>query len=241
MSTPLATNPLVTRDDFHSAVLDLTRPLAPHVSPGGARVRLGAFGAHYPDAAAELEGFARRLWGLSPLAAGRAHVDLTHVTRGLTAGTDPDHPEYWGPVTDGSQLIVEAAALAFALALAPEHLWSPLDPRARRHVKSWLERVNHVFVGPNNWQWFRVLVNVALERLGEPHDDAALTRALDLIDRCYEGGGWYADGLPDRERAQLDHYVPFAMHFYGLAYARLRGDHDPVRAATFRARAAAFA
>ena len=64
-ANPLARGPLVTRADLQRAVRDLYEPLRPHSSPGGARVRLGSFGAVYEQAVAELEGFARPLTGSS--------------------------------------------------------------------------------------------------------------------------------------------------------------------------------
>lgn len=70
-NNPLAGNPLMTRADLQEAVHALWRPVAERLSPGCARARLGETGAHFPDVAAELEGFSRPLWGLE---IGRAHV-----------------------------------------------------------------------------------------------------------------------------------------------------------------------
>src|SRR6218665_2785562 len=70
-ANPLHGNPLHSRDDVARAVLDLFKPLLPYFSDGPARVRLSATGAHFDRAAADLEGFARPLWGIVPLAAGR--------------------------------------------------------------------------------------------------------------------------------------------------------------------------
>jgi hypothetical protein len=95
---------------------------------GNARVRLDAAAAHFDRAAADLEGFARPLWGLAPFAAGGgsfAHWD--RYAEGIANGTDPEHPEYWGQVNGRDQRMVELAALGFALALAPEKLWDPLE------------------------------------------------------------------------------------------------------------------
>jgi hypothetical protein len=44
--------------------------LAPHTSPGGARIVLGYTGTHFDEAAAQLEGFSRPLWALASLIAG---------------------------------------------------------------------------------------------------------------------------------------------------------------------------
>src|SRR5438309_10220609 len=97
MLNPLAENELRSRADLQEAVRALVAPLKRYFSPGSARVHLGFTGAHYDDHAAALEGFARPLWGLAPLAAGGgAFADWGVYRRGLTNGSDPMHPEDWG-------------------------------------------------------------------------------------------------------------------------------------------------
>ncbi len=107
-ANPLAGNPLETRGDMQRALLDLFDPLLPYFSGGNARVRLDAAAAHFDRAAADLEGFARPLWGLAPFAAGGgyfAHWD--RYAEGIANGTDPEHPEYWGQVNGRDQRMVE--------------------------------------------------------------------------------------------------------------------------------------
>jgi len=92
---PLAENPFRSRDDLQQAVRDLVRPLDAHTSASGAWVVPGTWCANYSDAGAGLEGFARRLWGLAPLAmGGGAFEGWTRIREGLAAGSDPKHPEY---------------------------------------------------------------------------------------------------------------------------------------------------
>ncbi|MCT9934360.1 DUF2264 domain-containing protein [Planotetraspora sp. A-T 1434] len=217
-------------------VRELVDPLIPHYSPGGARVRLGANVALHDDAAAELETFARPLWGLAPLAAGGGffgHWDL--VRRGLASGTDPGHPEYWGEPGDGDQRIVEMAALGFALALAPERLWDPLTGAERDRLAAWLATALERETTDNNWRFFGVLVSLGLDKVGIFHDKAGVEARLDRLETYSLGDGWYADGPTERR----DYYVPWAMHFYGLIYAALSGDGP--RSARFTDRAARFA
>ncbi|WP_308169715.1 DUF2264 domain-containing protein [Acrocarpospora catenulata] len=215
---------------------ELVEPLLGRFSPGRARVLLGRNTAHYPDAAAELEAFARPLWGLAPLAAGGGKFDHWELWReGLAAGTDPAHPEYWGAVTDIDQRLVETAAIGLALALAPEVLWDPLTGRERDNVATWLRHAMTVRPVENNWQFFPVLVGLGLNRMGVGFDPAPNLARLDLLESYALGKGWYSDG-PNPQR---DYYIPFAMHYYGLIYAHLGDDSD--RAQRFRDRAAAFA
>ncbi|MFC4592083.1 DUF2264 domain-containing protein [Sphaerisporangium corydalis] len=226
------------REDLRRLVRTLTGPLLPHFSPGGARLRLGANAAHYGDEAAELEAFARPLWGLAPLAAGGG--DFAHWEpwrRGLAAGTDPGHAEYWGPVTGVDQRLVETAAIGLALALAPEAVWDPLSGRERDGLSAWLLASMTAEPVDNNWQFFPVMVGLGLDRVGVAYDRAPNAARLDRLESFDLGRGWYSDG----PTAQRDYYVPFAMHYYGLIYAALAGGRDPGRAGRFRERAAAFA
>ncbi|MCU0489960.1 MAG: DUF2264 domain-containing protein [Chloroflexaceae bacterium] len=236
----IATNPLRTRADMADALRDLLAPLEPYASPGGARVRLGHTGAHYADACAELEGFARPLWGLAPLAAGGgAYAHWQRVVRGLAAGSDPQHPEFWGWPSPRNQRLVEMAAIGFALVLAPEQCWLPLRESERANLVAWLHTINRTETSDNNWHFFRVLVNMGLARVGVAPDQAASQRSLNRIEDFYLGDGWYNDG--PAPRVQRDYYLPFALHFYGLIYAEVMGGTDPERARHYRERAARFA
>ncbi|MFJ2959079.1 DUF2264 domain-containing protein [Streptomyces sp. NPDC087270] len=226
------------RADLQAYVGALAAALVPHASPGGARIVPGVNVAAYGDEAAGLEGFARPLWGLAPLAAGGgdfAHWELW--ARGLAAGTDPEHPEYWGDIGGFDQRQVETAALGFALALAPERLWDPLDGKARDRVGRWLAGSLDRATPPNNWNFFPVMVSLGLDRVGYAHDRDARHARLDALETYALGEGWYSDG----PTPQRDYYIPWAMHFYGLIYAALGGQQDPARAERFRQRAASFA
>jgi len=238
MTNPFAGNALRSRADLQAAVRALFAPLCPRFSPGAARVRLGATSAHYDDHAAELEGFARPLWGLAPLAAGGGAFDGWELyRRGLANGSDPRHPEFWGEPEDRNQRLVEMAAIGLALALIPGQVWEPLGPRERANLARWLGAINRVGIVDSNWLFFRVLVNLGLERAGAGHDEPATRAALDRLEQFYLGDGWYSDG----DNQQRDYYIPFAFHYYGLVYAELAGGRDPERARRFRERAALFA
>ncbi|RYE79881.1 MAG: DUF2264 domain-containing protein, partial [Hyphomicrobiales bacterium] len=234
---PLWGNPLRTRADVETALRASFAPLLPHFSPGGARVRLNGAAAHFDRAAADLEGFARPLWGLVPLAAGGGqfeHWDL--YRRGLANGTDPDHPEYWGPVNGIDQRQVELAAIGLAMRMVPEHIWDPLDARAKANIAAYLLQARRHAYADNNWKFFRVLVDLGLEQCGIAFDRQLTTDYLDELDGFYLGDGWYRDGIVRR----IDHYIPFAMHFYGLLYARL-SKGDDARAERLIERARLFA
>jgi len=237
---PLADNPLESRTDFQRAVRSLFAPVEPYYSPGSARMTPGETGAHFPAVGADFEGFSRPLWGLVPLAAGGGEFDRWSLyRRGLANGTDPDHEEYWGPADDYSQRLVDMAAVGFGLALAPGELWDPLDAGDRADLVAWLDQINDAALVDSNWQFFRVLVNLGLREVGAEHDWERTQKTLDRLESFYLGDGWYADGPADER--PCDHYIPWAMHFYGLVYAAVADGDDPERAERFRERAAAFA
>lgn len=215
-ANPLAGNPLVTRGDVQQAVRDLVEPIVPNMSAGHARARLGSFGAAFEQRVAELEGYARPLWGIVPLVLGGGRFDhLAEWADGLASGTDPEHPEYWGPCGPTDQRMVEMAAIGVALALIPERFWDPLTGRQRDHVIEWLRGVERSDPVPNNWQFFRLLTQLGLERVGAGIDRDAQQRSIELIESYYRGDGWYVDGV----FANADYYVPFAFHTYGLLIA----------------------
>lgn len=237
MLNPFANNPLRSRSDMQEAVRELVAPLVPRFSPGGARVRVGQTGAHFPDSAAELEGFARPLWALAPLlAGGGAFEALDLYLQGLTHGSDPQHAEYWGEPR--GQALVEMAPLGFALALAPHYFWEQLSPLAQQHLARWLAAINTAEVPDNNWLLFRVMANLGLKAVGaEGYSEQALKAALDRHDTFYLSDGWYGDG----NTMQRDYYNTFVIHLIGLIYARLEAQTDPERSQLYKRRAAAFA
>lgn len=235
---PIAANKLATRKDVQEAVRQLCAPLQPLFSQGRALVHVDDTGTTYPARAALMESFARPLWGLVPLAAGGGDSDMWPLyAEGISNGTNPQHAEYWGDLGEKDQLAVEMGPLAAGLLLAPDKIWHPLDEQAKKNLAAWISQINHRKVADSNWKFFVVLVNIALKKLGLEHDSDNLERRLSELDSFYLGDGWYSDG----NRPQMDYYNPFAMHFYGLIYARTMAGEDPERAATYRQRAAAFA
>lgn len=235
---PLAGNPLETRADMAKAFLDLWLPMKPYYSQSGARVSLSNAGAHFGSAAAELEGFARPLWGLAPLVAGGLPFDdIELYTNGLANGSDPKHPDYWGDIGDYDQRIVETAAIGFALRIAPKVFWEPLSDEAKHNLGTWLNgAINHI-TPECNWHFFKVLVALGLDEVGFAYDKDQVAASIAAMETYYIDEGWYRDG-PGR---RMEHYIPFAMHFYGLIYAELARDADPAQVARYRDRAAKFA
>ena len=236
-ANPLYGNSLKTRGDVEQALHALFNPLLPFFSEGRARVRLSGNAAHFDRIAADVEGFARPLWGLTPYAAGGGSFDYWDYFReGIANGMDPDHPEFWGTVERTDQRMVEMAAIGFTLRMVPEKVWDPLPGRAKDNIATYLKSLRRYAYANNNWKFFRILVDMGLERVGVEFDRTLTEQYLEELDGFYLGDGWYRDGNVRR----IDHYIPFAMHFYGLIYAKLAEPGD-ARADAYRERAALFA
>ena len=230
---------LSTKQDFQALMHLFLDPLKPYYSAGGARLHLGETGVTYGQAAIELEAFSRPLWALVPFwMGGGSDPEFEDIyRRGLAAGSDPENPEYWGDCNDYDQCFVEMAAIACGLLNAPDKLWDPLSGAEKQNLARWLDQINHHQIPECNWQFFMILVNLALKKCGMPYDAENMARGLARIDSYYSGDGWSTDGASP----QKDYYIPWAIQYYGVLYAKFAADTDPERAALYRSRAELFA
>ncbi|WP_416147693.1 DUF2264 domain-containing protein [Salipaludibacillus sp. HK11] len=235
---PIATNPLQTKQDLQQALKQLVHPLKSSYSKGSAHIHVGNTGAAYPDSIAEMEAFSRVLWGMAPLLAGGEDDELWETClEGIKNGTNPSHDEYWGEIHDYDQRIVEMAVYGYALSLIPDKLWDPLTDQEKQNFASWLSQINDCKAHDCNWLFFPVLVNIGLKKVGATYNQQTIEQNLDRIDNFYLSDGWYADGID----AHSDYYVPFALHYYGLFYAKIIGKEDPTRSDVYKERAKLFA
>ncbi len=222
---------------FQKQLTTILQPLKKYYNGGG--VVFGSHCAWYENKSADMEAFARPLWGLVPFWAGGGSDDCFErlYIDGITDGTDVNSGGFWGVCHDRDQRFVEMAAIAYGILFAPDKLWYPLSDAAKDSLEKWLCTINEKEVCDSNWIFFRVLVNIALKRIGGNYSAERLEKSLDRIDDFYLGGGWYRDGV----HGQRDYYVAFALHFYGLIYAAVMGDDDPERSEVFKKRACEFA
>lgn len=238
LDLPIQKNPLTSRGDLIEAVKQILNPLKPYYSKGKTLLEIGNTGTGYSPSIAGMEGFSRVLWGLVPLLAGGEESDIWDVClQGIKNGTNPSHEEYWGEITDFDQRAVEMAAFGYALALIPEKIWTPLTNQEKENLFKWLNQINRFSVYDCNWLFFPVLVNLGFKSVGLPYNREKVEKNLDRIDQFYLEEGWYADG----QDAHCDYYVPFAIHFYSLLYAKIMGVEDPVRSERYKNRAESFA
>lgn len=230
---------LYSKKDFQECLVRMLQPLKECFTEGRAGVCCGATGAIYDKKTALLEAFARPLWGLAPFWGGGGSGESFDglYQEGIINGTDPDHPEYWGKIEDFDQKLVETAAIGLALILAPHKVWEPLSELQKKRFADWLLQVNRVKCPDNNWNFFIILVNLGLKNVGAVYDREKIKIAVEHINSFYKGNGWYSDGAT----SQADYYIAFAMHFYGLIYAKVMEKEDKEQSDIFKKRAELFA
>lgn len=234
---PFAAHTPLSRQDLARFLDWIIASHLPCFTPGNAGLRIAPAGASFERQAAELEGFARLLWGVAPALAGRCDVAHSDVfLDGLANGVDPAHPAYWGEVGNFDQRIVEMASIAALVHEAPDFV-AALPDAARDNLCRWLDRVQQVEISLNNWRFFRILVMKALLKMGQPVDEGLLAAELDFVDSQYVADGWYGDG----KNACFDYYNGFAFQFYSLLYARWYQHSDTERSQRWLARAREFA
>lgn len=233
---PIEKNPVKTREDTVQSLCRILDPLTKYFVSGNTGIRIGSYGTVYSPRVIEMEGWSRMLWGIAPLAAGGGHWEgIERHFEGLKNGTDKDSPFYWGDIRDFDQRIVELAAIAVTLLIAPQTYWQPLSDEQKKRLAEWMIRVNKCETAKNNWVFFRVLTNLAMERLGQPFSAEQTEKDLCFLENLYTADGWYKDGQ------QYDNYNPWALHFYGLIYYKYKKDVDIERCKRIKERAVLFA
>ncbi|WQF86540.1 hypothetical protein CDEST_11554 [Colletotrichum destructivum] len=235
---PFSKVKLTDRASVQELLRALLDPLEPFFSPQKARVKCpGGTAVRFDQAASEVEGILRPIWGLAALLAGGGEYRGTEWwIQGIKSGTDPENPEYWGFPRDNDQRMVEMCPLGFSLAVAPA-IWESLSEKERVNVENWLgNSINEKNMPNTNWLWFRVFANLGLKKNGGKFSQERLDADIKHLDTFYRGGGWSNDG-PEGIH-QMDYYSSsFAIQFLQLLYAKLAGDDEPERAKEFRKRA----
>jgi hypothetical protein len=187
-----------------------------------------------------VEGFARTFLLAAFRIAGAEGCDTEHLTgryaEGLAAGTDSRNSSAWPPLTDCSQQLVEAAAIAIALHETRPWLWDKLDQKVQDSVRNWLGGFVGKRTHPNNWILFQVVTEQFLAEVGGPYDKDEIDRGLDTIEDWYAGDGWYSDGAGQN----FDYYIGWAMHLYPLLWSRIAGADDGGRAQVYKDRLREF-
>jgi len=236
----LKKNLLRTREDLERALFDLYEPLFTlGEEKKNGLLNLGSSGSVYGQRTRELEAFLRPFWGWGPLFSvtpNKYPEFQQQLVKGIIEGTTPTSDSYWGETGEYDQRFVEMAALSCTLIHCKESFWDVLTAVQQANLANWLYQINEHSIPKNNWLFFRVLVNVALKKCGCTYSSEQLNKDLAQLDHYYLENGWYYDGYEN----QIDYYIPFGMHYYGLIYAKFMGDDDPERAQSYRDRAIRF-
>jgi len=211
------------RSDIIGLLEKIVDPLNPLLDKEGPGLKFDTGGTHYSEKTRQIEALLRPLWGIVPLlAGGTEYKGLQKYIAKLKAGVDPENPNYFGKTHDYDQRLVEMAVMGLALCICGEKWLSFFNETEQMQLHAWLDQINHHEVPRNNWLFFRVLVNHGFRLNGFSHNEKRLKEDLEAIHSFYQAEGWYVDGYPD----QIDYYVAFAIHFYGLVYAKTAGQQD---------------
>jgi len=235
-----------TRKHWEEVFFVLVKGIVASASKGGARVQIPGPRTHHGQLADELEGFSRSFIMAGPwlrtsktgsIAIEDEMLDLAEFyRRGMLAGTDPQHPEYWGDIVSYSQQLVECASLAWSLYLSRTHIWDQYSANEQKQVANYLYQCTQVNYRPNNWLLFNVITNTVLKKLGMPYDPKQIDANLRACNQMYLGDGWYQDGKVN----QIDYYNLWAFHYYHLMWVILDGDSQPEIAKIHRERMSAL-
>jgi hypothetical protein len=192
-----------------------------HASPGGGLVtppgRPSAAGIRSDG----IEGFARSFLIAAPLLAGRAADPHDHAgwyARGLAAAMEPGGPDHWGRAIGVDEIkqwngtpqpIVEAANLAFGLAVSRAQVWDRLDEKLREQTADWLAHHAAKHGSDNNWLLFTAVIEAFLRSAGYDVPGGHAQADVDRAESWYLGDGWYNDGPISTTTGhgnRVDHY-----------------------------------
>ena len=190
--------------------------------------------AHKPEervACTHLEALGRLLAGLAPwlelgddgTAEGMQRARLaTLARRAIDAATDPASPDHLN-FSEGRQPLVDTAFLAQAVLRAPRELGEKLEPRVRANLIVALKASRPIQPYPSNWLLFASMVEVALQRLGEPRDERRLLEGIERFQEWYLGDGVYGDGA----EFHWDYYNAYVIQPMLVEIMAAIGDETP--------------
>jgi hypothetical protein len=202
-----------------------------------------------------IEGFARSFLIAAPLLAGRAADPNDHAgwyARGLDAAMDPAGPERWGRAIGVDEIrqwngtpqpIVEAANLAFGLALSRPRVWDRLKEPTRERLADWLGHHAAKRGSANNWLLFTAVIEAFLHSAGHEVPGGHAQADVDLLESWYLGDGWYNDGPISRSTGRgnrVDHYNSWVIQTFLWQWYELTAQPE-ARRRLFRDRLAEFA
>ncbi len=235
-------NQLYSKQDIAQVLDNYLSALVPQFDTNDSTMLPCITGAHYSYKAAGLEKLLRPFWGIVPaIAGGSKSTTISEYSqkavKSLIRGISTEDPLYVGGFGNYDQKFVEMCILGLSLAMTPSIFWENLSKKDQSTLRTWLSEVNNYDYPANNWRFFRIFCNLGLIACSEGGSKKQIEDDFQVLETSYKGDGWYSDGAAP----QYDYYISFAMHFYGLLYAKLQEEADPIRSKKFRERAALFA
>lgn len=178
----------------------------------------------YDNKAMELEKFSRSLFGYGPLLYNKPNDEvLRRILCWISDGVNPDSDKFWEVPAKMDQRHVEMFSVLFFLYNLREQIGKEYFEKNRDNLLRWFDNINYVKLPRNNWQFFGLLVNILLYKLGYKKIDWKQIRQYQTdIDNLYVSEGIYRDGL----ESQIDYYNSYAFHFYSLIYVKLMNEED---------------
>lgn len=175
--------------------------------------------ASYIKPIQNLESILRPLWGIFPdyFSGNKSALNKSKIAELQHLVEQNQMPKI---TTQNRQIAVELGVVAYALGTYQNDFLNLFSKDGQVRLIKWLNEINHIEIPEGNWFFFLVLVNASLKRNQLQYSQTKLTLGLQKIDSFYVGNGWYTDG-PGK---QLDYYVSFAFHFYGMIYTRWFND-----------------
>ena len=209
---------LSTKSEFVEFLSSIWASIADKIEPDQDHPRVYQRGASHNEKRAKAELLLRSLWAPICLPSEMLCDEQLEAYRSrIISGTNPENPDYWGPLEAKDQLAVEMPVLALSLALSKEKIWADLSEKDFRNICSWLLQINEIEIPNNNWKLFPLIVNISLRALGEKYCRETIINCCNSIDSYYIGNGWYKDGQSGR----VDYYCAFSIHFYLIVARRI--------------------
>ena len=228
---PFLGNQVPSRDNYDDIVQYFQDGLVTYRESNLALVRYPGLPSNHGHLRDRVEGFAR----VAPLLAVwlrnnpnsdslRARQARQILIDGITHGTDPQSPGYWGKMHEDDQLVVEASDVALTLWLVRNSIWPQLPLKTRNDAMQWLLQVNGKEIRDNNWHLFVVYVNLVVDSFGYPADMKSARDHYTRFKQFYRGNGWFSDGPLD----QFDYYNAWGIHYqlFWIDQIRPSWDHD---------------
>ena len=161
---------------------------------------------------------------------------------------NPEHPDFWGyaPSHRATQLSVEAALVAHALAMCGEEFVGKLTPAERTNIQKWLASCTQVAERKNNHAWFTACNQAARLKLSATFkefqgDEEWMLADLAAMDALAAKGttedGWYTDS-PDQPIYDVYNFYVFPN--FPLMWGQIIGQRYPQWNEKFRGRIKQF-